>query len=183
MTSSYKLYEAGQMITTAAATVSVQSPSARFSLRVREENVAGIGEAIGGTLPQKIGQSVELGAARIACLGPDEWLARLPEESAASFKASCDGIYDACPHSLVDVSDREIAIEISGDQAVELLSIGCPRDLRGFAVGEARRTLFGGNTITLWRLDDNCFVIEVWRSFAPHLIDMLKIGCRELSAA
>ncbi|MFX8747406.1 sarcosine oxidase subunit gamma family protein, partial [Acinetobacter baumannii] len=59
------------------------------------------------------------------------------------------------PHSLVDVSHRNTAIQIAGPAAADVLNAGCPLDLRldAFPVGMCTRTLFAKAEIVLWRTD------------------------------
>jgi sarcosine oxidase subunit gamma len=74
------------------------------------------------------------------------------------------------PHSLVEVSHRQIALEVQGPQAADLLNVGCPLDLhiRSFPVGMCTRTLLGKCDIVLWRRSADTFHLEVWRSFADY---------------
>jgi sarcosine oxidase, subunit gamma len=46
-------------------------------------------------------------------------------------------------------------------------------DLAVFPVNACARTLFGKAEIVLWRCGDHQFRIEVWRSFAQYVADML----------
>src|ERR687898_480955 len=59
----------------------------------------------------------------------------------------------APPASLVDVSHRHRAFEVSGPAAAALLNEGCPLDLddAAFPAGACTRTLFGKIEILLWR--------------------------------
>ena len=86
------------------------------------------------------------------------------------------------PHSLVDISDREIAIAVEGARAEELLTAGCPIDLRRLASGDAKRTIFDTAQIVLLRDAPDRFRIEVWRSFAPHVEDLLHTVNAELAS-
>jgi sarcosine oxidase subunit gamma len=80
------------------------------------------------------------------------------------------------PHSLVEVSDRQVAVIVSGEGAELVLSAGCPLDLdiTAFPVGACTRTVLGKTEIVLWRRADGMFHLEVWRSFAAYLAAFLE---------
>ncbi len=63
------------------------------------------------------------------------------------------------PHSLVEVSHRQIALEVSGPHAAAVLNAGCPLnlDLSAFPVGMCTRTVFAKAEIVLWRTDETVF--------------------------
>ncbi|MCA0938746.1 sarcosine oxidase subunit gamma [Salipiger pacificus] len=163
---------------TSAAKVSSVLPKVRFSLRARGELIP-LEQALGVALPRKVGETVR-GAVEVACLGPDEWLVLAAE--AEPVADACAGVYAALPHSLVDISAREVTFVIEGPRAAELMTIGCARDIDALKVGSARRTLFDGATVTLWRDADDRFRMDVWNSFAPHLLHLLQVGAREFAA-
>lgn len=175
-------FDADHLFDSAAAQITLLPQRGRFSLRVADADRAALGTAIGMDLPDTIGTSTFVRDVFIACLGPDEWMIRMPVEATGDFMARCDEAYATLPHSLVDLSDREVSFEVKGAKVLDLLSIGCPRDLRHFAIGEARRTLFDGASVILWRPSEGTFLLDVWRSFAPHVYDTLTTGCRELSS-
>jgi sarcosine oxidase, subunit gamma len=116
-------------------------------------------------------------AGQSACLwlGPDEFLLISPAE--VSFAGALDGV----PHSLVDVSHRQIGFELSGLQSATWLNGGCPLDLHpsAFPDGMCTRTLFAKADIVLWRKAIDVFQIEVWRSFYDYTIRMLAEIARE----
>jgi sarcosine oxidase subunit gamma len=140
----------------AGVTITLAPPLARWSLRARDSGA--LGSVLGMEIPTKIGDT----AGDMACLGPDEWLLRLPEGSAVQ---TGQGL----PVSVVDISERAIGLTIEGPNAAELLMAGCPRDVAKFAVGYATRTIFEGVEIIILRTAPDRFEVEVWRSFAPWL--------------
>lgn len=79
------------------------------------------------------------------------------------------------PHSLVDVSDRQVGIVVSGPDAEAVLSVGCPLDLdqATFPVGMCTRTVLSKAEIVLWRTGTDSFHLEVWRSFSAYLHQFL----------
>lgn len=116
-------------------------------------------------------------------LGPDEWLLIAGEhradETAAALRAALAGL----PHSLVEVSHRQVALEVSGPDAPLLLAAGCPLDLdaSAFPVGMCTRTMLAKAEIVLWRTAREAFRIEVWRSFAPYVSAFLGEAARGIA--
>lgn len=156
---------------------------ARFSLRVAEANRAVAAEAFGVALPASIGElSTGEGGRRALCLGPDEWMLYAPESEGVATAEAFATRYDEAPHSLVDISDREIALSLEGPEATTLLSVGCPSDPREIPLGAGRRTVFDGVTVVLHRDAEERFRMEVWRSFLPHVWALLNTANRELAS-
>lgn len=104
-------------------------------------------------------------------LGPGEWL--LLDVTLGEIGA---------PHSLVDVSDRQVAFILRGPRAATVLAGGVPLDLASsaFPPGTATRTVCGRIEIVLWRIDESEWRIEVWRSFAPYLATLLAQAAADL---
>lgn len=164
-----------------AARVSILAPQARLSLRARGDLTA-LNAALGLALPDRIGTRSAAGGIETVRLGPDEWTILAPVGEADKLIAACGAVYANHPHSLVDISGREVTLLIEGPQAAELLTLGCARDIDTIAVGEGRRTIFDGVTVVLWRDAENRFRMDIWNSFAPHLGHLLETGCKELAA-
>lgn len=161
--------------------VHLADPVARFSLRARGD-LAALDTALGLTLPRRIGRRADAVGRSALCLGPDEWVIHAPVDDAPAIVAACAGVYDALPHSLVDVSGREVSLVIEGPRAAELLTLGMPRDPESIAPGEGRRIKFDGVTVILWRDAPDRFRMDIWHSFAPHLLGLLDTGTREFAA-
>lgn len=113
-------------------------------------------------------------------LSPDEWLLIGPEDEGGAMTARFDDASVAL--SLVDVSDRSVAIDLSGPRAVELLAGGCPLDLAGVVPGGCTRTLFGKATILLWRRGDVWRVSHA-RSYDAYVVDLLRAVVDDLASA
>ena len=98
----------------------------------------------------------------------------------APLGAMLESVLDGTAHSLVDVSHRQIGLIASGPAAARALNAGCPLDLdlKAFPVGMATRTLFDKAEIVLWRRAESAFHVEVWRSFAPHVVASLAEAAR-----
>lgn len=140
----------------AGVSITLGAPLARWSLRGRDPRA--LAKAVGHKVPARIGET----AGGMLCLGPDEWLLRLPEGAAIPFG-------EGLPLSVVDISERAVSLVLEGPRAIEVLSSGCPRDLAKFAVGYGSRTIFETVEIVLIRESEERWSVEVWRSFAPWL--------------
>lgn len=170
----------GVLATSSAATVSILDPVGRFSLRAGAGELSALSTVIGVDLPHRIGNRASAGTAEVLCLAPDEWQILVAEAHAPRLIEACARAYPEAPHSLTDISDREVSVLIEGPKAAELLTLGCPRDIDRFR--EGGRTLIDGVTVILWREGADSFRIDVWRSFAPHVIALFRTGCAELAA-
>ena len=117
-------------------------------------------------------------------LGPDERLLLAPAAERLALISSIEAALAGHAHSLVDVSHRQIACELSGPEAVRLLNSQCPLELSptAFPVGMCTRTVFAKTEIVLWRTAPDRFHVEVWRSFAPYLLTLLECVARETGA-
>ena len=171
----------GVLVRTAAAQVQVLPAQGRLSLRARQ-GLAPLGAALGLDLPDRIGGRTAAGAAEAIRLGPDEWTVLVPAGDVARLVAACAALGAAHPHSLVDISGREVTLLIEGPRAAELLTLGCPRDIATIPAGEGRRTVFDGASVVLWRDAADRFRMDIWNSFAAHLGHLLETGCKELAA-
>jgi sarcosine oxidase, subunit gamma len=120
------------------------------------------------------------GARASLWLGPDEWLLLAPESDSGALGLALPAALRDLPHSLVDVSHRQIGCSIVGPSAAELLSSGCPLDLetRAFPVDMCTRTMLAKAEVVLWRTGTDTFRLEVWRSFAPYVSLFLTEAAR-----
>lgn len=150
----------------------------RHVLRGGAEVRLAAGQALELELPSAACRAVAAGDRAALWLGPDEWLLIAPEDSTDS--AALQAALGQRPHSLVDVSHRQLAIEVSGAHAATLLAAGCPLDLdpRAFPVGMCTRTMLAKAEVILWRTGPEVFRIEVWRSFAPYVAAFLEEAAR-----
>jgi sarcosine oxidase subunit gamma len=146
----------GDIIAHAGVTLSAAVPMRRYALRARDP--AMLAAIIGRALPAKIGET----EGGIACLGPDEFYARLPADALLP-----DGAGQ--PVSVVDISARAVGIALEGARAIDVLTAGCPLDLARFAIGRTTRTIFETVEIIVTREAEARWHVDVWRSFAPWL--------------
>ncbi len=138
------------------------------------------GEALGFSLPVDACRAAVGAASAALWLGPDETLLLLPD---GSRQAALAEALAGLPHSLVDVSHRQVALEVSGPDAEVRLAVGCPLDLHpsAFPVGMCTRTVFAKCEIVLWRKDADLFHIEVWRSFRAYVAGLLELAGEEVA--
>lgn len=144
----------------AGVTIGASGNLARYSLRARD--AARLTEVTGRTLPAKIGEM----AGDILKLGPDEYLAMLPEGTSLP---SGEGE----PVSIVEVTSRAVGITVTGPRAADVLMAGCALDLSRMAIGQGCRTVFETTEVIIVRKGGQLFHVEVWRSFAPWLWEAL----------
>ncbi len=149
----------------------------RISLRAGLVSVPAMKSALGLDLPKQPKAStgdMELGA---LWLGPDEWLV-IDRKNSKFIDKLCKVL--GVTFSAVDISHRNTAIIVSGTKAVNTLNSGCPQDLslEAFPVGACSRTILGKAEIVLWRIGEEEFVVEVWRSFSDYVWKFLEDAAR-----
>ncbi|MGA8706815.1 MAG: sarcosine oxidase subunit gamma family protein [Steroidobacteraceae bacterium] len=157
---------------------------ARMSLRGGPQVLAVAGDAFGVRLPTEACRAAEGDARAALWLGPDEQLLLVQQADWEGAYASLNARLRGMPHALVDISQRQLALQVNGTRAAEALASGCPLDLHpaAFPVGMCTRTLFFKAQIVLWRTAPNVFHIEVWRSFARYVELLLLEAAREFES-
>ena len=165
---------------TDAFAVRAAPAAARFILRGGTEIPEKAGAVFGPAPPTRPLTSAQGGTRFALWLGPDEWLLAAPGEDPAWLMPYLEQGLAGAPHSLVDVSQRQIGLELSGASASFALNAGCPLDLGlgAFPVGAATRTLLAKTEVVLWRRETSLFHIEVWRSFADYTVSFLVEAAR-----
>jgi sarcosine oxidase subunit gamma len=155
----------------ASALVQTLPPATRYILRGGPGVRAAAEQAFGLRVPASTCRATLEGERAALWLGPDEWLLIAPVDGAANLAAALRETLQALPHSLVDISHRQIALAVQGPAAATLLAAGCPLDLdeRAFPVSMCTRTVLARAEIVLWRTGTQVFRIEVWRSFAGYV--------------
>jgi sarcosine oxidase, subunit gamma len=166
---------------TASALVRALPPATRYILRGGPQALEAAGAALALEISQAACQATTNGEVAALWLGPDEQLLLGPE--GLDIAAALAPALRPLPHSLVEVSHRQTALEISGPLATTLLNVGCPLDLDpgAFPVGMCTRTVLAKAEIVLWRTAEEVFHVEVWRSFAAYVSGFLAEAARELA--
>ena len=156
----------------------------RLALRAGAEAAAAMGGALGVTLGDAPCRATVAGDRAALWLGPDEWLLLAPDGDAPALVAAASLVLSEWAASIVDVSHRTVAIEISGVRAADTLNAFCALDLdpHAFPIGMCTRTVFGKSEIVLWRTAAETFRIEVARSFVPYVLACLEEGAREFGS-
>lgn len=155
--------------------------AARFSLRLAPADQAAVSAALGLELPDRIGQIATTGNRRAICLGPDEWQLDDDAGAAGNIRSALAAVYAAHPHSLVEITDREVTFRLSGPRAAELVSVASPRDPALMAPGTGARTIFDVAQAVLIREADDAFTLTIWNSFVPHVSELLDVANTELA--
>ncbi len=166
-----------------SSAVRLLPPAARFSLRGAPPVMAAAGAALSLSISDIACRSASNSHWAALWLAPDEQLILAPVAAGEAVAGQLREALSALPHSLVDVSHRQIAVEVSGSTAQTALSAGCPLDLHvaSFPIGMCTRTILGKADIVLWRTSADSFHVEVWRSFADYLTRFLAEAARELA--
>jgi sarcosine oxidase, subunit gamma len=158
-------------------------PLSCWSLRVELRAAAGPMSAAELPLAVDACRAATRGEWSALWLGPDEQLLVGPDSAHTQLASRLAAALDGIPHSIVDVSHRQGAIELHGPGAAQLLAMGCPLDLdlAQAPVGFCTRTVYAKAEVVLWRQDAQRFQLQVWRSFLPYLTGLLTLGSQELA--
>lgn len=156
----------------------------RVSLRAEEAAIDGIGKALDLPLPRNPRTSAtrelsDLGNLSVLWIGPDEWLVVAPDGTDIEGKINSvkSGLYSA-----VSVNHRNTSITVSGVNATLALNAGCPQDLsqEAFPVECCARTIIGKAEVILWRIGEDTFHVECWRSFSDYVWKYLADSARSV---
>ena len=151
-------------------------PAARFIFQggpaAREAASRGFGVA----LPTLACRAEIAGERAALWLGPDEWLLLAPPGEGDAMIAALENSLAGQPHSLVDVTHRQVALSVVGPQARDLLASGCPLDLApdSYPVDMCTRTLFAKAEVVLWRRSAEEYHLETGRSFSGYVLGWLR---------
>lgn len=134
------------------------------------------GAAFGVPLSEKPCRAHAIDGRAALWLGPDEQLLLGPVGEAQILAADLSAALTGIAHSLVEVSHRQVAVQVNGPRASEILSTGCPLDLdpAEFPPDMCARTLFGKAEIVLWRRSASEYHLEVGRSFSDYVRGCLR---------
>lgn len=128
-------------------------------------------------LPEVMLTSATTGSWSALHLSPDEWLL-IGEPGAEDVTPRFAGA--AHPLSLVDVSERSLAVDIAGPNAAGLLNCGCPLDFDRFGEGSCTRTLFGKVTVMLW-WRDHAIRMSYSRSYDDYIRGLIAAVAQDLA--
>ena len=164
-----------------SATVTALPEALRLSVRAERGDVHALSEAFGLAFPERISDVAGTPERFVACLGPDEWLFTAPVSEREAAMAIAYGLSTSIVCSVTDIGARELCFAIEGPGAVSALNSGCPTELEALEMPSASRTVFEGVQITLvkWRAD--AWRLEIWRSFATHVLACLDLAQRDVN--
>lgn len=168
-----------------AAWMRVKPPGSRLILQGDAEARRAAACAWGVSFSEEACRTQSLGERATLWLGPDEHLLWQASREIALPIAELEQALAGHAHSLVDVSHRQVALEISGPHAATILAGACPLDLDPgeFPVHMCTRTVLAKAEIVLWRTASDAFHVEVWRSFQGYAQALLREIGREFSGA
>jgi sarcosine oxidase subunit gamma len=169
----------------ADAWVRVKPPASRLILQCDAAARGAAANVWGVPFSEKACRAQTLGPRATLWLGPDEHLLWQASRDSALPVEDLEQALAGHPHSLVDVSHRQVALEVFGPHAATILAGACPLDLdiREFPVEMCTRTVLAKAEIVLWRTAPDAFHVEVWRSFQNYAQALLNEIAREFSPA
>ncbi|HKX10729.1 MAG TPA: sarcosine oxidase subunit gamma family protein [Stellaceae bacterium] len=145
------------------------------------------GSAVQGVLgvapPTEPNTVASSGDVSLLWLGPNEWLATAPAEK-QNVVDQLETALSGQHHSVIDVSEGRIVLELEGANARAALAQELSLDLRptSFGPGRCAQTGLARVPVILQQIDGAPrFRIFVRRSFAPYVTDWLRSTIAELA--
>jgi len=162
------------------AELTLLPPLTRFIFQGGEVACKTASDAFRLVLPEKPCRANAADGRAAIWLGPDEYLLLAPVGEAGPIAVQLTTALANVPHSLVDVSQRQVAWQVSGPDASTILNSGCPLDLdpAEFPPGMCTRTILGKAQIALWRKAAEEYHLEIWRSYSDYVRDFLLDAAR-----
>lgn len=170
----------------AGVTLAEGAHRGQISLRGRAANrkfKSAVKNVLGAVLPVQPNTASEAANGNVVLwLGPDEWLAVVPDGEEARVIA---GLYAALPgvhFAAVDVSSSRTVIRLSGERARDVLMKGCSLDLHPavFAAGQCAQSSLARCHMLLHQMEDTpAYDVYVHRSFADYLWRWLEDAAEE----
>ena len=172
--------EIPEVLRSGAVVAELLGEKVRLSLRIKPADRTAVAKALGLTLPAKIGATSSKGDLMAACLGPDEWIVIGDPAKHSGLYGKAHKLSSKYVMSVTDVSYRNIGVTLTGEAAADMVTVGCPLDMRleAFPVGKCTRTVFEASPILLHRTAEDSFVMECWRSFAPYMVGLMTAHAR-----
>lgn len=159
-----------------------------LNLRGKPDNsefLAAVKKVIGCSLPLEANTVVISGDFKIYWLGPDEWLVVTPTEQQTKLQSELKLALDDVFSSVVDNSSGLTLLNITGDNAANLIARDCPLDLHPgvFKVGQCKQTRLAKAGATIAPLQDGSgFELVIRRSFADYLLLWVQDALIEFEA-
>ena len=147
-----------------------------LNLRGKSENsefLAAVNKVLGCSLPVKANTVVEAGDYKVYWLGPDEWLVITPTGQQGKVQSELQAVLADIFSSVVDNSSGLTLLNITGENAANLIARDCPLDLHSsvFKPGQCAQTRLAkaGATISPLFVETG-FELVIRRSFADYLL-------------
>jgi sarcosine oxidase subunit gamma len=131
--------------------------------------------------PNTVAASGEIG---VLWLGPDEWLVTAPAAAGSDFAERLESALSGLHHSLIDVSEGRVILELEGADARAVLAQAMSLDLRprAFEPGRCAQSGLARVPVILQQIDATPrFRIFVRASFAPYVTEWLRSTIAELA--
>ena len=159
-----------------AASLRLLPPATCFILQCGREARDAAGRGFKLAMPESACRAESAAGRASLWIGPDERLLLAPAGLEEAITGELESALEQFPHSLVDVSHRQVALEVAGREARDLLACGCPLDLddAAFPVGMCTRTMMGRADVVLWRSSAEEYHLETARSFAGYVFEWLR---------
>jgi sarcosine oxidase subunit gamma len=147
-----------------------------LNLRGKSENadfLAAVKKVLSCSLPIEANTVVVSGDYKIYWLGPDEWLVITPTEQQAKLQAELHLALGDVFSSVVDNSSGFTLLNITGDNAANLIARDCPLDLHPsvFKAGQCAQTRLAKSGALIAPLqDESGFELIIRRSFSDYLL-------------
>jgi sarcosine oxidase subunit gamma len=141
----------------------------------------GVQSVLGLPLPGA-GSFCQQGPQRLVWVGPDDWFSVGLPGTEDELLSGLSDLSSRTHSAVTDVSGGYVLVTLSGPSARDILSAGCPLDLRGekFQPGMAAGTVFFKAAIRLWMIDpEPRYELLVRRSFEPYFWALLERSCQE----
>jgi sarcosine oxidase subunit gamma len=151
-----------------------------LNLRGKPDNAGfmkAVKKVLGVSLPIEANTMVESADNRIYWLGPDEWLVITATGQQGKVQAELQSALEGQFFSVVDNSSGLTLLNISGENAANLLARDCPLDLhpRVFKPGQCAQTRLAKAGMTIAPLrGDSGFEVIIRRSFADYLLHWMQ---------
>src|SRR5262249_9002551 len=142
--------------------------------------VAGV---LGVVPPLEPNTAANSGEVDVLWLGPDEWLVIAPPER-GELGARLDAALEGLHHSVIDVSQGRVLLELEGAKSRAVLAQGTSLDVRtrSFGPGRCAQTSLARVPVILQQVDAAPrFRIFVRPSFAPYVTEWLRGTITELA--
>lgn len=162
--------------------LSVLENEARFVLQLAIADLGQASTLFGIELLAIIGGYTKGHLRSALCVGPEEWMLYAPLNQAQAIIGDFAVLEKQTPHALVDISHRQLGFLVSGPGATKLLSAGCPLDLTSIPVGMGARTVFDKVQITLLKTGEEQYRLDIIRSFAPFVWELLETVAKQVEA-